>query len=77
MSSNLKPEGKIGLNQDWAWVVDEIVLKAWERLELRIGGHWILGLLIEQQGQLYWSAWIDHVIVPINFGINARWPGKG
>jgi len=72
---NLQPKGRIGLNEKWQWVLDGIVLESRKMLQIQIGGHWILGMLFKSKdGELYWSAWLDSVSIPVNYYIRARWP---
>ncbi|MGE0526413.1 MAG: hypothetical protein AB7G93_01210 [Bdellovibrionales bacterium] len=77
MTVNLQPPGRIGTNDKWKWVLDGIELKGREMLEIRIDGHWILGMLIEsKEGRLYWSSWIDSVSIPVTYFMQARWTHK-
>ncbi len=75
MKADLQPKGRIGVNERWEWLLDGIALEGRKRLQLRIGGNWILGMLIKaKDGQLFWSSWIDNVSIPVTFFMRARWP---
>ena len=75
MSVSLQPAGRIGINEDWKWALDGVVLEERKMLELRIGSHWILGVLVKcSDGHLYWSSWEEGVPVPVTYHIQARWP---
>ncbi|MBX3032913.1 MAG: hypothetical protein KF865_03245 [Bdellovibrionaceae bacterium] len=75
MTVNMQPKGRIGLNENWQWVLDGVLLEGRKMLQIKIGGHWILGMLIKaKDGQLFWSSWLDGVSVPVTYYIRARWP---
>lgn len=75
MTVDLQPKGRIGLNDKWQWALEGIVIEARKRLEIRIGGHWIMGTIIKtKDGELLWSSWIDSVSLPVTYFIRARWP---
>lgn len=75
MTADMQPKGRIGLNEQWQWVLDGIVLETRKMLQVRIGGHWILGTLIRaKDGELFWSSWLDSVSIPVTYFIRARWP---
>lgn len=75
MTVDLQPKGRIGLNEKWQWVLDGTVLESRKMLQIQIGGHWILGMLIQSKhGELFWSSWLDSVSVPVTYYIRARWP---
>lgn len=75
MTVNTEPKGRIGVNGKWQWVLDGIALEPRKMLQLQIGGHWILGMLIKtKDGELFWSAWLDSVSIPVTYFMRARWP---
>lgn len=75
MTVDLQPKGRIGLNEEWQWVLDGITLETRKKLQIQIGGHWILGTLFKSKdGELFWSSWLDSVSIPVNYYIRARWP---
>lgn len=75
MSANLQPPGRIGVNERWEWALDGVLLEERKKLELMIGGHWVLGVLLKcKDGHMIWSSWLDAVSVPVAFFIQARWP---
>lgn len=75
MTATMQPKGRIGLNENWQWVLDGVLLESRKMLQIKIGGHWILGMLIQaKDGDLFWSSWGDGVSVPVTYYIRARWP---
>lgn len=78
MTANLQPIGRIGINEKWQWALDGVELVERKMLEIVIGGHWVLGVLIrcKKDGDLYWSSWLEGVPVPVTYYIQARWPEK-
>lgn len=75
MNADLQPKGRIGIDENWQWVLDGVLLESRKMLQLKIGGHWILGMLIKaKDGHLFWSSWIEAVSIPVTYFMRARWP---
>lgn len=68
--------GRIGMGDKWQWFLDGTDLEDRQKLELKIGGHWILGTLIKYKNDLLWCSWLEGVAVPITYFLIARWPEK-
>ncbi|MGE0632696.1 MAG: hypothetical protein AB7O96_09825 [Pseudobdellovibrionaceae bacterium] len=75
---NIFPQrlGEICLNNNFKWVLDGVEITHLSHLEVRIGGHWIYGIVFEHKARLYWSSWEDCVVVDISLGIKARWSDR-
>ena len=67
-------EQRIGMNEQWQWDLDGVELGALQKMELQIGGHWILGTVVEMDRQHYWISHEECVAIPISFLMRARWP---
>jgi hypothetical protein len=73
-SKNLfsQDKGKITLNNNFQWTLDGIELAERSKIEIQIGGHWILGIVLKAGSDWFWSSYAESVVVDIMFGIKAR-----
>jgi hypothetical protein len=62
------------MNERWQWDLDGIELGSHRTLELLIGGHWILGTVVQVERQHYWFSYEESVAIPVSFLMRARWP---
>lgn len=76
MSLFPQTKGEISLNDHFQWILDGVEIRTFSNLEIRIGGHWIPGGIVESERGLYWFSWLDNILVQITFGIKARLPKK-
>lgn len=69
-------QGKLTKNDCDRYEFDEIVLTSGCIVELRIGGHWILGSVEHWQDAYHWFSKPEGVAIKLRNGIEARLPGR-
>jgi len=68
----LQRAGEICLSNNFQSTLDNVELATQSKIEIQIGGHWILGTVIKLSRAWLWYSENEGVAVDIMFGIRAR-----